>query len=195
VKESFLAIDRLASPFCSREISVPRRVKAPMVRLGGQGQAFRKLAPASGERHVKRKQIESARIDELLLELLREDSRTSNTKIATRLGLSESAVRRRIDNLKASGRIRRFTVDVDDRDQSSAITWVSVDPAVPTRQVSEKIRGIRGVESVYETAGQFDIAVVVKGANIGEVNATIEGIRRAGGVTGTNTTMVLRTIR
>jgi Lrp/AsnC family transcriptional regulator, involved in the regulation of lysine biosynthesis len=144
---------------------------------------------------ARKKRTDSDRTDELLLGLLREDARASNTRIATKLGLSESAVRRRIDNLKASGRIRRFTVEVDDRDQSSAITWVSVDPGTPTRQVSEKIRGIRGVESVYETAGQFDIAVVVMGANIGEVNATIEGIRRAGGVTATNTTMVLRTIR
>lgn len=144
---------------------------------------------------MKRKQADSDRIDDLLLGLLRDDARASNTKIATKLGLSESAVRRRIDNLKTNGRIRRFTVDVDDRDLSSAITWVSVDPATPTRQVSEKIRGVKGVESVYETAGQFDIAVVVKGANIGEVNASIEGIRRTSGVTSTNTTMVLKTIR
>lgn len=144
---------------------------------------------------MKRKQRDSDRIDDLLLGLLREDARSSNTEIATKLGRSESAVRRRISNLKATGRIRRFTVDVDDKDLSSAITWVSVDPATPTRQVSEKIRGVKGVESVYETAGQFDVAVVVKGANIGEVNATIEGIRRTAGVMGTNTTMVLRTIR
>ena len=144
---------------------------------------------------AKKKRVDSDRIDELLLGLLRDDARASNTRIATKLGLSESAVRRRIDNLKGSGRIRRFTVDVDDRDLSSAITWVSVNPSTPTRQVSERLRGVRGVESVYETAGQFDIAVVVKGANIGEVNATIEGIRRTAGVTGTNTTMVLRTIR
>ena len=144
---------------------------------------------------MKRKQTDSDKIDDLLLGLLRDDARSSNTKIATRLGLSESAVRRRIANLKSSGRIRKFTIDVDDRNLTSAITWVSVDPTVPTRQVSEKIRGVKGVESVYETAGQFDIAVVIKGANIGEVNATIEGVRRAGGVTSTNTTMVLRTIR
>lgn len=144
---------------------------------------------------MKRKQKDSDRVDDLLLGILREDSRASNTKIATRLSLSESAVRRRIGNLKASGRIRKFTIDVDDKELSSAITWVSVDPSTPTRQVSEKIRNVKGVESVYETAGQFDIAVVVKGANIGEVNTTIEGIRRAGGVISTNTTMVLRTIR
>ena len=62
---------------------------------------------------AKRKQTDSDRVDELLLGLLREDARASNTKIATRLGLSESAVRRRIANLKSNGRIRRFTVEVD----------------------------------------------------------------------------------
>jgi len=48
---------------------------------------------------------------------------------------------------------------------------------------------------VYETAGQFDVAAVIKGANIVEVNKTVEGIRRIPGVINTNTTMVLRSIR
>ena len=144
---------------------------------------------------AKRRRADSSKTDDLIIGILRENSRMSNTDLATKLGLSESAVRRRITNLEASGRIRKYTIDVDDKDLSSAITWISIDPATPTRQVSEKIRGMKGVESVYETAGQFDIAVVVKGANIGEVNATIEGMRRIQGITGTNTSMVLSTIR
>lgn len=144
---------------------------------------------------MKRKQADSDRMDDLLIGILRDDARMSNTDIATKLGLSESAVRRRIKNLEATGRIKKFTVDVDDRELSSAITWVSVDPAVPTRQVSERIKSVKGVETVYETAGQFDVAVVVKGADIGAVNMTIEGIRRIDGVVSTTTTMVLRTIR
>lgn len=115
--------------------------------------------------------------------------------MAQKLNLSESAVRRRVANLQASGRIRRFTVEVDDQHMSSAIVWVSVNPSVPTSQVSSKVKGVGGVEAVYETAGQFDISVLVKGANIVEVNRTVEGIRRVAGVLSTNTTMVLRTIR
>ncbi len=144
---------------------------------------------------MKRKREESGRVDELILSLLRENSRASNTELAQRLGVSESAVRRRISNLTASGKIRRFTIDVDDRQLSSAITWVSVRPSVPTRQVSEKMRGVKGVEAVYETAGQFDVAVVVQGPDIAAVNATVEDIRRIDGVINTNTAMVLRTIR
>ena len=144
---------------------------------------------------MKRKQADSERIDELIIGILRENSRTSNTDIATKLILSESAVRRRIENLKSNGRIRKFTVEVSDRGMSSAITWVSVNPSIPTKQVSEKMRSVKGIEVVYETAGQFDVAAIITGANITDVNKTIEGIRRIEGVISTNTTMVLRTIR
>ncbi len=144
---------------------------------------------------MKKRQGDSGRTDELILGILAQDARTPNTDIAQMLGLSESAVRRRIANLVSNGRILRFTVEVDDKESSSAITWVSVNPSVPTRQVSEKIRGVKGVESVWETAGQFDVAVLVRSANIVAVNAAIEGIRRIDGVISTNTTMILRTIR
>jgi DNA-binding Lrp family transcriptional regulator len=143
---------------------------------------------------AKKKRVDSDRIDDLIIGILRDNSRMSNTDIATKLVLSESAVRRRIRNLEGTGRIIKYTVEVDDRNFSSAITWVSVNPAVPTKQVSERLRGVKGVETVYETAGQFDIATIITGANIADVNKTIEGIRRIEGVTGTNTTMVLRTI-
>jgi DNA-binding Lrp family transcriptional regulator len=137
----------------------------------------------------------SDRTDEQIIAILTQDSRMSNTELAQRLNMSESAIRRRIANLKESGRIRKFTLEVDDQKFSSAITWVSVSPSVPTNQVSSKVKGVAGVEVVYETAGQFDLAVLVKGANIVEVNKSIEAIRRVEGVINTNTTMVLRTIR
>ena len=137
----------------------------------------------------------SDRVDELILGMLAQDARTSNTGMAQKLNISESAVRRRLTNLVKSGRIRRFTVELDDSGSSAAITWVSVNPSVPTNQVSSRVRLVAGVEVVYETAGQFDLAVLVRGANIGELNKTIEGIRRVDGVINTNTTMVLRTVR
>jgi len=132
--------------------------------------------------------------DQLIIRVLRDDARISNTDLAKKLDLSEATVRRRIAGLVESGAIRRFTVEVDDPDQTSAIMWVSVSPSIPTGQVSGKIKDVQGVETVYETAGQFDVAVVIKGANIVEVNKSVEGIRRLAGVISTNTMMVLRTI-
>ena len=52
-------------------------------------------------------------LDRRILDHLREDARTSFDAIGAAIGLSASAVKRRVDRMKASGVIRRFTVDVD----------------------------------------------------------------------------------
>jgi len=134
--------------------------------------------------------------DELILKALREDSRLPFVEIASKVGLSEAAVRRRVSNLVSSGTIKKFTVVVEDaKESTSAITYVSVSPSHPTSEVSKKLKSIQGVETIYETTGSFDIAAIIKGANIAEVNKSVEEVRRIDGVLKTDTTIILRTIR
>jgi len=134
--------------------------------------------------------------DELILRALLEDSRLPFVDISARVGLSEAAVRRRVSNLVAAGTIKKFTVIVEDSQTStSAITYVAVSPSHPTSDISKKLRSIHGVETIYETTGSFDIAAIIKGANMAEVNKSVEEIRRIEGVLKTDTTIVLRTIR
>jgi Lrp/AsnC family transcriptional regulator, regulator for asnA, asnC and gidA len=134
--------------------------------------------------------------DELILQILRLDSREAFVDIAAKVGLSEAAVRRRISNLAKEGTIKRFTIDVDEpQTATSAITYVSVSPSSPTADVSKKLKSVKGVETIYETTGSFDIAAIIKGASISEVNKSVEEIRRLDGVLKTETTIILRTIR
>ena len=134
--------------------------------------------------------------DEQILTILREDSRLPFVDIAAKVGLSEAAVRRRVANLVKARIIRRFTIDVDEpQTATSAVTYVSVSPAAPTADVSRKLKSVRGVETIYETTGPFDIAAIIKGASISEVNKSVEEIRRIEGVLKTETTIILRTIR
>jgi Lrp/AsnC family transcriptional regulator of lysine biosynthesis len=84
---------------------------------------------------------------------------------------------------------------VSEPQTTSAITYVSVNPSVPTSEVSKKVKDVSGIDIVYETTGQFDIAVILKGTNIAEVNKSVEEIRRLNGVLNTSTTIILRTIR
>jgi DNA-binding Lrp family transcriptional regulator len=136
------------------------------------------------------------KIDEHILQILREDSRLAFVDIASKVGLSEAAVRRRVSNLVKEGTIKRFTVDVDEpQTATSAITYVSVSPSSPTAEVSKKLKSVKGVETIYETTGSFDIAAIIRGASISEVNKSVEEIRRLGGVLKTETTIILRTIR
>jgi DNA-binding Lrp family transcriptional regulator len=134
--------------------------------------------------------------DELILQILREDSRLAFVDIASKVGLSEAAVRRRVSNLLREGTIRRFTLEVDEpQTATSAITYVSVSPSSPTADVSKKLKSVKGVETIYETTGPFDIAAIIQGSSIGEVNKSVEEIRRLDGVLKTETTIILRTIR
>ena len=116
-------------------------------------------------------------------------------EVARKVNLSEAAVRRRISNLVKDGTIKRFTIEVSEPQLTSAITYVSVTPANPTSEVSKKILNVQGVETIYETTGPFDIAAIIKGQNIAEVNKSVEEIRRINGVLNTNTTIILRTLR
>jgi DNA-binding Lrp family transcriptional regulator len=50
--------------------------------------------------------------DEAILAILRKNARTSNVSIAGKVGLTEGAVRNRVDRLLREGIITRFTVDV-----------------------------------------------------------------------------------
>ena len=134
--------------------------------------------------------------DEQILQILRQDSRAAFVDIATKVSLSEAAVRRRVSNLVKEGTIKRFTIDVDEpQTATSAITYVSVSPSSPTADVSRKLKSVKGVETIYETTGSFDIAAIIKGASISEVNKSVEEIRRLDGVLKTETTIILRTIR
>jgi DNA-binding Lrp family transcriptional regulator len=133
--------------------------------------------------------------DEKIMQLLREDSRKSFVDIGVQIGLSESAVRRRVKNLMDSGFIRRFTIEVGTTNKTSAITFISVDSRVETDIVCSKLRDLEGVEIIYEITGQYDIAVVIAAPTIADINRSVDNLRRIEGVSDTNTVIVLRTIR
>ena len=134
-------------------------------------------------------------IDEKIIQLLREDSRKSFVDIGAHIGLSESAVRRRVKNLMDSGLIRRFTIEMGSSNKTSAITFISVDSRVDTDIVCSKLRDLDGVEVIYEITGQHDIAVIIAAPTIADINRSVDNLRRIEGVSDTNTVIVLRTIR
>lgn len=133
-------------------------------------------------------------IDEKIISILKDNSRITNKEIASLVGLSESAVRRRIENLVKRGVIKRFTIELGLSNKTSAITLVSVKPSVDTAKVSEALKSLKGVEIVYEITGQYDIAAIVSASSIAEINKCIDEVRRIEGVDDTNTVIILRTL-
>jgi DNA-binding Lrp family transcriptional regulator len=133
-------------------------------------------------------------IDERILDLLEEDARMTYVEIGKIVGLSEGAVRNRIQNLTSTGVIKKFTIEKSTSHGVSAVTMIAVDPSTPTYEVSMSVSELDGVERVYEVTGEYDIMLVSSSVNIDGINSCIEDIRKIVGVEKTNTIIVLRTV-
>ena len=134
------------------------------------------------------------KIDERIIEYLREYSRESFVDIGKKLKLSESAIRRRVKNLVDSGTIKKFTLELGEENATSAIVLVSVDSATDTSRVSLKLAKLQGVKTVYEITGQYDITTIISASTIVEINSSIDALRKIPGVVDTNTVIILKKV-
>ncbi len=134
------------------------------------------------------------KVDEKIIEYLKENSRESFVDIGKKLKLSESAVRRRVKNLVGGGTIKKFTLELGEENATSAIVLISVDSASDTSKVSIKLTKLEGVKTVYEITGQYDITVIISAATIAEINNSIDALRKIPGVVDTNTVIILKKV-
>jgi len=130
--------------------------------------------------------------DRALLRMLSENSRTPYRKLGEELGLSEAAVRKRVQRLIKLGVIKRFTLEYSTGEEVEALILVKVSPPKPVPEASKQVRMIPDVVKVYEVAGVYDMVVHVRSNSIAGVNKVIDKIRAIEGVAETNTMMILR---
>jgi Lrp/AsnC family transcriptional regulator, regulator for asnA, asnC and gidA len=133
--------------------------------------------------------------DEKIIRVLQADSRKAFVEIANEIGLSESAVRRRVKNLVDRMIIKRFTIELGASDKTSAITLISVASTADTSAVSNQLMNLNGVKVVYEITGQYDIAAIIAAPAIADINKCIDDIRKTEGVSDTDTVIILKTMR
>jgi len=133
-------------------------------------------------------------IDEKILSLLEKNARMTYVDIGREVGLSEGAIRNRVQSLVENDVIQRFTIEKSTQVGVRALTMIAVNPGTPTFEISQKVDKLRGVERIYEVTGEYDIIMVSTGSNIESINRVIEDIRKIKGVEKTNTIIVLRTI-
>ncbi len=133
--------------------------------------------------------------DEKIIKILQNDARKPFVEIANNIGLSESAVRRRIKNLIDNNIIKKFTIEINNSEKTSAITLISVASSSDTSTVTSKMLNLEGVDVVYEITGQYDIAAIISAPAISEINSYIDEVRKIEGVSDTNTVIILKTLK
>jgi len=132
-------------------------------------------------------------VDRRLIDILRQNARTSHVEMSKSLRLSEGAIRRRIKRLVQNGEIRRFTIETAE-EGPAAVMLVSVSPSVPTSQISTALKKMKGVRKVYEVTGEFDVIALLSASDTPALDTCIEKCRMLEGTTRTNTMMVLKSL-
>jgi len=121
--------------------------------------------------------------DYKILELLKQNARTTNSDIANQVKLSEGAVRKRIRRLLEDKVIKRFTIETE-QNQVEAIVLIKTQ----TKASKEILRRIRQhANRLFETAGDYDVAAHLAGESIQKINAMVDRLRRVNGVISTVT--------
>lgn len=121
--------------------------------------------------------------DYKIMELLRKDSRTTNSAIAKQVDLTEGAVRNRIQRLILSGVIRRFTIETGP-ELHEAIVLVKTRTKT-SKDVLKRMR--KYANRLFETAGDYDVAVLLSAESMEKINWTVDHLRGVDGVTSTIT--------
>lgn len=133
-------------------------------------------------------------LDRRILDHLREDARTSFDAIGTAIGLSASAVKRRVDRMKARGVIRRFTVDVDpavDEHATEAYVELFCRGTVSPSELKRALAGIPEVVDAGTITGEADAIVRIRSRDVPSLEQALERIRLTPNVERTRSAVLL----
>jgi DNA-binding Lrp family transcriptional regulator len=133
--------------------------------------------------------------DRMLLNLLRENARTSTAELARRLQLSRTTVQSRMERLERNRVIAGYTVKVADEVESALVRTYVLITVAPKRSgtIEAALRKLPEVRTLHSVSGHFDLLAIVAAASIEELNALIDRIGGLEGVERTTSAIVLST--
>jgi Lrp/AsnC family transcriptional regulator, regulator for asnA, asnC and gidA len=129
--------------------------------------------------------------DRLIIEQLQGDGRMPYTKLGVQVGLSEAAVRQRVQRLTDAGVIQIVAVSDPMLLGRRRIAMIGVRTEGDVTDISEQIAAIPDAEYVVITAGSFDIMVEAMAADEAHLLRITNVIRSIPGVRSTETFMLL----
>jgi len=115
------------------------------------------------------------KIDQKILSELSNDSSISIPKLSEKINVNTSVVYSRIKRLVKSKLIKKFTIDVNDKELGytvKSLTGINMD-SKQRDDVIEELFKIPGVREISEVTGRFDILVIMFAKNLPEMHRLI----------------------
>jgi DNA-binding Lrp family transcriptional regulator len=136
-------------------------------------------------------------LDRKILDHLERDGRATLADVGAAVGLSSSAVKRRVDRLHASGVIVGYAAIVDPAavgDRLEAFVELYCADSVAPGDLLSSVAGLQTVVAAHTVAGDADAIVRVRVEGIEELERVIEQLRRDPKVMRTRTMVALSTL-
>jgi len=133
-------------------------------------------------------------IDYGILDMLRQNSRAGYGDIGDRVGLSASAVKRRVDRLVADGVIRAFTIQVDpavDGMATEAYVELFCRGTVAPEELRRILSQVPEVVDAATVTGSADAVVHIRSRDIPSLEDALERVRIAPSVDHPRSAIVL----
>ena len=136
-------------------------------------------------------------LDRKIITALMANARTSFAEIGAAVGLSSTAVKRRVDRLEASGVIRGYTTVVDPAASgwhTEAFVYLYCDGRMPADAIKAAVDGEPQVASAHTVAGEYSAVLHVLAKDTADLELALERIRATEGVSRTVSQIVLSTL-
>ena len=130
-------------------------------------------------------------VSRAIIEQLQQDGRRSYARIATAVGLSEAAVRQRVQRLLDAGVMQIVAVTDPMQVGFPRQAMVGVRAQGDVRSTADRLAGLPEVDYVVVTAGSFDVILEIVCEDDEHLLDTVARIRTVDGVVSTETFVYL----
>ena len=133
-------------------------------------------------------------VDVKIINILKKDSRTPFTEIASTLGVSDSTIHVRLKKLKDDGILRGYTLDIKEELMGKKIHGLAMinvnlghlDDVVSALKINEN------VIKIYETHGANDLIALINARDLDELREVLIEIRKTENIASTALTTILK---
>jgi Lrp/AsnC family transcriptional regulator, regulator for asnA, asnC and gidA len=132
-----------------------------------------------------------------ILRALQKDARASFKQIANDIGVSEATVFVRVRKLQEKGVLQGFRALVDPKSVGKNLTAITLIRAQPRSLVGilDALKKFEDISEIYDVTGQYYSIVKIRTDTTQHLSKIIDEIGMIDGVAGTETVIVLRTVK
>jgi Lrp/AsnC family transcriptional regulator, regulator for asnA, asnC and gidA len=132
-----------------------------------------------------------------ILRVLQKDARISFNKIAEETGVSEATIFVRVKKMQERGVIKSFMAVVDPTIVGKSLTAIMLVKAQPKGlpRLLDALKKLDDIYEIYDVTGQYYSILKIRTSGTDQLGKIIDEIGQIEGVAGTETVIVLRTVK